>query len=317
MRTVSGALAAALDAGTFSAVADLYTLTLKGGAVYRWAAADVDVVAGGNTFTRCGANGAPLIRRERVRMAAKLEVDELSVTLLCGDGEAKLGATPIVHVALAQGLDGARLQLDIAFLVGSSWETVDSWFVGTVSAKPSSTWVRLLVRSDLEDLAKPLPRNTYQAQCGWALYGEGCGVSKAAFAAAMVVGAGVTATTVPATGAQGGGWFNGGFIHFTSGVLSGYRTTVKDWQTGGVFTLGHPLPAIPSAGDTFTAYPGCSKEAATCSAKFANLTRFRGYPYIPRSTSTVIGGSTQPPVSPGTQAGRGSRDNDRPPRQAP
>lgn len=309
MRTVSGALAAALDGGTYSAVADLYTLTLKGGAVYRWTTADVDVVAGGNTFTRCGANGAPLIRRPGLRMGAKLEVDQLDLTLDCGDGAAKVGTTPIVQMALAQGFDGATLQLDLAFLVGTTWETLDAWFLGTVTTpNPKSTQVRMVVRSFVADLAKPIPKNTYQTQCIWALYSDGCGVAKASFGVGMTTGAGATATSVPATGAQASGWFTGGFVQFTSGVLAGYRATVAGWTTGGTFTFQKPLPAIPAAGDTFTAYPGCDKTKATCAAKFANLTRHRGFPYIPRATGTVVGRTT-PPVSPPPPS--------HPPRQVP
>jgi uncharacterized phage protein (TIGR02218 family) len=48
------------------------------------------------------------------------------------------------------------------------------------------------------------------------------------------------------------------------------------------FTLLNPLPLVPSAGDAFTAYPGCDKTQATCTTKFANLGAFRGFPFIPQ-----------------------------------
>lgn len=320
MRTdVSGALAAALDTGSYSAEAELYTLTMKGGAVYRWADCDVDVVAGGQTFTRCGASGAPLIRRNALRMPSKLEIDELDLTLLCGDGDAKIGATPIPQVALANGFDGATLQLDLAYLVGSTWETLSAWFLGTVSTPdPKPTEVRMVVRSYLADLAKPVPRQSYQTQCTWALYSDGCGVAKATHQVAMTVGGGATATSVPATGAQATGWFTGGFVLFTSGVLSGYRASVSGWTTGGTFSFLKPLPAIPAPGDTFTAYPGCDKTLATCTSKFSNANRFRGFPYIPRSTGTTVG-RTVPPVTQDRQTSGGGvhAGDDRPPRQAP
>ena len=45
------------------------------------------------------------------------------------------------------------------------------------------------------------------------------------------------------------------------------------------------LPAAPSAGDTFTCYPGCDRALLTCTNKFGNQVNFRGYPYIPSPES--------------------------------
>jgi uncharacterized phage protein (TIGR02218 family) len=48
------------------------------------------------------------------------------------------------------------------------------------------------------------------------------------------------------------------------------------------FSVGSSTQTAPANGDTFNIYPGCDKKQATCSTKFANLTHFRGFPYIPR-----------------------------------
>jgi uncharacterized phage protein (TIGR02218 family) len=48
-----------------------------------------------------------------------------------------------------------------------------------------------------------------------------------------------------------------------------------------VITVLQPLPAAVVSGDAFEIYPGCDKTKATCENKFANLIRFRGYPFIP------------------------------------
>jgi uncharacterized phage protein (TIGR02218 family) len=41
-------------------------------------------------------------------------------------------------------------------------------------------------------------------------------------------------------------------------------------------------PVLPIAeGDSFIARAGCDKRIATCSAKFANVANFRGFPNIP------------------------------------
>lgn len=305
MRSVSSALAAYLDDPVASAhptVAELYTLVLSGGATYRWTSADVDVLCEGNTYlSPSSSSGAPVIvERDQFRQAARLEVDEMQLTLGCGDGAAKLGSTPLVQAALAEALDGATMEIALAYLVGSAWER-DARFKGNVDrVEPSSTEVKLYVRSKLADLDRKLPRFTFQTQCGHALYDPGCAVAKASFGDALTAGSGATATSIPATSGRATGWFNGGHLIFTSGALSGKRVSVKTWTTGGTFALSRPLDAVPAQGDSFTAYAGCDKTKDTCQNKFANLTRFRGFPYIPRGLINEKPPPARPQPNPGS-----------------
>lgn len=290
MRPVSIALADALASGQRLVKADLYTVVLSGGSTYRWTNSDIDVVAGGFTFARGGAGGAPLVSRGKVRQAAGLEVDKLDVMLGGGDS-ALLGTTKLGAAAAAGALDGAYVQVDRAFLVAGVWELAEKWFVGNVGqVVPSSREVQLEVVSELELLDRPLPRNVYQTGCGHALFDAGCGLLKSAFSTALSAGAGATLTTVPATDAHATGHFDLGWITWTSGANAGVRSAVKSWVTGGTFTLMLRLPYVPAAGDAFTAFAGCDRKQATCNTKFANLPRFRGFPYLPLPKQTETGG---------------------------
>jgi uncharacterized phage protein (TIGR02218 family) len=56
---------------------------------------------------------------------------------------------------------------------------------------------------------------------------------------------------------------------------------VKSVVVGASLILMYPLPAAPATGDAFTVYAGCDHTPATCSARFANLANFRGFPYVP------------------------------------
>ncbi|MEI8325522.1 MAG: phage BR0599 family protein [Betaproteobacteria bacterium] len=71
-----------------------------------------------------------------------------------------------------------------------------------------------------------------------------------------------------------------------TGANAGIGRTIKA-QAGGVLTSVQPWPSAVTIGDTFTVYPGCDKTQATCSSKFSNLARFRGYPYVP-APETII-----------------------------
>ena len=88
-------------------------------------------------------------------------------------------------------------------------------------------------------------------------------------------------TIRPAAGLTGGsGWFNDGFLTFTTGTLAGAPFEVETWD-GTTLALFLAMPKSPAAGDHFTIEAGCDKTAATCQNKFSNIVNFRGEPFIP------------------------------------
>jgi uncharacterized phage protein (TIGR02218 family) len=128
----------------------------------------------------------------------------------------------------------------------------------------------------------PLPRGLYTAQCRFAFGDDGCGVNVAAFGQAGVVAANPapTATVIGCGLTQAAGTFAGGQVLFTSGANAGLRRAVRS-STPGQIVLTGPAAFVPAPGDTFTAFPGCDKTLATCTATWANSARFGGEPYIP------------------------------------
>jgi uncharacterized phage protein (TIGR02218 family) len=80
------------------------------------------------------------------------------------------------------------------------------------------------------------------------------------------------------------GWFTSGTLTWTDGANAGRITEVLahglDGSIASLTLLEAPVRAI-AEGDGFIAQAGCDKRIATCSAKFANTTNFRGFPNIP------------------------------------
>jgi uncharacterized phage protein (TIGR02218 family) len=77
-------------------------------------------------------------------------------------------------------------------------------------------------------------------------------------------------------------YFDNGQLVFNFGANNGHVVAVKAYlNSGGTVYFVVPLPALPTAGDTFTIYPGCDKTQATCASKFSNLANFGGFPYVP------------------------------------
>jgi uncharacterized phage protein (TIGR02218 family) len=89
------------------------------------------------------------------------------------------------------------------------------------------------------------------------------------------------ATINPNAGLTGAaGWFNNGFLKFTSGVLNNVAFEIKTWD-GTTLNLFLPMPKQPAPGDNFMIEPGCAKTLADCRDKFNNVINFRGEPTIP------------------------------------
>lgn len=93
-----------------------------------------------------------------------------------------------------------------------------------------------------------------------------------------------TRFTVSGLDAFASGWFTHGLLTFTSGAADAQSVEVKQHTRAGD-VVGMELwsrvrmPLTP--GQTFTITAGCDKRIATCQAKFANVTNFRGFPHMP------------------------------------
>lgn len=278
MKTADPALVTLLSTAREFWMADLYTITLVDGTVLRYTSADIDITTGVRTFSHSG----PLIKRSRTRVALGTSVDQLDLDI-SADSATLLSGLPWL-VAITNGaLDGAVVDLERAFAAapGSAIAGTVVLFSGRVSdTTTDSLTAKVIVRSFMELLNTPLPRNLYQPPCGYSLYDTGCGVSRAAFAAFSAVASGSTRQVLNCALGTAAGYFDIGELVFTSGQNLGVTRTVKTYAPG-VVTLAYPLPKPVAVGDTFTIYPGCDKRLTTCDTKFGNKARFRATPYVP------------------------------------
>ena len=278
MKDASGTLLSLLGSSAAIFCADLYTFTLRDASVYRWTSADIDIVSGGNTFSSLG----PLIKRGKVREVIGLEIGTLQITLMRGGTLAFLNQ-PFPLAAMNGAFDGASVRLERAFMPNfgdMSAGTINRFEGNVAKVTPSSTQIELEVKSALELLNVPLPRNVFMPQCVNTHYDGGCGLSRTTYTVTGTATGTPTTTTIPSAVSGASGYYKLGVLTMTSGANSGLKRAIKDFS-GGTFTLAIPLPDAPSAGDTFTAYPGCDRTQATCTSKFSNSTRFRGFPYVP------------------------------------
>lgn len=280
MKAISGALTTLFSSQQTFSKADFYTWTFADGSILRTTSADVALTFGGFTFLSC----APICDRTKTRIVIGVEVDSMSVSVYPSATNVLAGlAWP---TAARQGyLDGATLLVETAYI--TTWPTVIGTihvFSGLVSdVSPSRTAINVTVKSALELLARPFPRNVYQSVCNHTVYDAGCTLAKAGFTFTGTVAVSPAPTTVSfKTGhAQAAGYFEQGVLTFTSGANNGLKRTVKSYGPAVGFTFALPLPVAPAVGDTMSVFAGCDKTKATCGAKFSNIVHFNGTPFIP------------------------------------
>lgn len=286
MKPASAQLIAMLNGTTTYHMADLLTITPASGSPLRLTDADVDLVVGGQTFVSAKDQDAtnPTFKRGTTRCVVGLEVDTLDVTLYCGQ-TVKMGGVSLVRAAMNGAFDGARVKLERVFMptFGDTSPGTVVLFEGRVAGvDPSSTEVRLGIKSELERLNVAMPGNVFMPGCGHVLYGPGCGVNKATWTVTGTVTGSPTTTSIPSNRGEAADYFRLGVMVFTTGANAGSRRAVRAYS-GGTFEPTVPLLVAPAPGDQFTVPPGCDHTTgAQGCTKFSNLNRFRGFPFIPR-----------------------------------
>jgi uncharacterized phage protein (TIGR02218 family) len=281
MKAASPSLIALLNGGADFQMVDLWTITLVGGAVIRWSGGDVPIVSGGHVYAL-----GPLIERQDISEKIGLDVTTVDMAITASPDDL-INGVPIIPFIRGHGFDGANVRLDRAFLTDWGLPVVGTVlrFSGRVTAISAITGdgATITVSSWTVLLNANMPANLYQAACLHAVYDAGCALNPAAFAVTGTVGASPTPTltmfdtslTPPAND------FAQGRIVFTSGPNTGISATVMANDGAGLFQLVSPLPTVPVAGNTFTAYPGCDLTQSRCSLRFNNLGRFKATPYVP------------------------------------
>jgi len=278
MKPASAATKAILASRSFFA-ADLWTITLLTGSVYRWTSAPTDLSIGGTVFSASG----PAISRGKVKLALGYEISTLEVTLRSASWQ--LGGVSLARAACSGAFDGATVRLDRVYMAtwGDTSAGTVTLFEGSVAAvEPSPFGVRITVKSDLERFNCMMPRTTFTPGCSLEHYGAACALSRSAWTSTGSVGGGATSSVIPCSLPQGAGYYDLGVLTMTSGPAAGARRAIRSWS-GSALTLAMPLPVQPQPGDSFQVTPGCDRtQGSGGCAKFSNLARFRGYPFVPR-----------------------------------
>jgi uncharacterized phage protein (TIGR02218 family) len=272
MRPVSDLLAGRLSGAT--TLCNCWRLTLRDGTRMGFTDHDLDLAFDGTTFS--AGEG----------LAASSIESDLGFAVGGAEVSGALVSASITEADIANGrYDGASVE---SWLV--DWSNVearlllDTGVIGEV--RRSEYAFNAEVRSLASDFDQPFGRY-FQAGCSADLGDARCKVdtTQPSWRASAAIAAtdGALMFTLPATGFADG-WFTNGVARFTSGANAGQSFAIKAALavSGGVeVSLWTPLGEPIAVGDMVTLTAGCDKQLATCAAKFANQTNFRGFPHIP------------------------------------
>jgi uncharacterized phage protein (TIGR02218 family) len=297
LRNCSPALALALANNAPMDIADLFVFTLVDGSIQRWCSWDADLSVSGQSYS----SQKPWLTRSKWNVTNTMEVPSLTVYLRALNDNFNGGAN--VKTQINNGLfDGCTFQLSRLYIpapidprVGPDTATYGTMqlFGGDVAGIDLiGTRADITVKGSTNRLDQYAPRNVIQVPCNHAFCDPGCTLLRASFTTSFVMGSSPTSVFVPWSGSAPSNYSNyvAGTVAVTSGAASGARRTVVAASSLGL-TLAYPLYALPTGGDTFTAFQGCDKtfnsgSGQSCTDR-SNTQNYRGFEFTPPPLAAI------------------------------
>ena len=304
---------------------ELYDITLATGQTYHFTGGDgpltgISVLTPQGTIGPFNYASGFIIVRGKVNQKIGVEAGQLEVSMApqtdYSSGAPTIAGYPIQQAARYGFLNGARFSYNELYTnpaIGNNLSAV-GFFSGLVQEIQAD---RLAAHLTVEDFLaylgnQQMPRPLFGVGCFHKIYDAGCTLLKSNFTVSgTLTSVGDSAHFVASGMGQPTGYFKLGQLTFASGANAGVSGPVNSFTHPGAFAMGFPFPVAPSPGDTFTVYPGCDLQQATCSNSnsavgpaFNNLAHFAGEPYTPQPLTLLDGGTDNPPAQvPGATAG--------------
>lgn len=330
MKNASTATKAILATGNYLQYT-LWDITLKTGQVYHYTSGDVPLngvtiyVPGGTVGPFNYQTGMNIVR-DSVSQKAGTESGSVKAAFIPqGDSpySSLIAGYPIQQAARYGFLDDATVLMSECFLVPPQYTGgqldlspgAAGFFLGTIQGLDVD---RFFVDVTVEDYLslmgiQQMPKNLESVGCFHQVYDPGCGLIAANFTVSGSISTAGDGAHFTTSLTQVDDYFDLGVFTMTSGAASGQSTNVSSYKNAsGAFALTNPFSVVPSPGDTFNTYPGCTRMQGYCansnasiSPPFNNLARFGGIPYMPDPKTIIDGGTNSPPLqTPGALAGQ-------------
>lgn len=246
----------------------IYTWT-RGAQVWRYVAADQDVVLDFQRYTADGAIEHDTIEQGSDPIRAGIEVT--------------VGMThPVADLYRTTPPRESVMLLIQAYHVGDEGFRVPVWQgrISGVKWEPEQARAKLSHEPTYTSLKRTGLRRPYQKLCPLLTGGKRCGVNLELYAiTAPVLEVNGLTLTVPAIAGQPDDYYDGGEMVYeiVSGVTE--RRTIRTKAGGVVSITAFPTGLLPGMNAKF--YPGDDHTADTCHNKFNNIPNYGGFIYFP------------------------------------
>lgn len=281
MRTFVAPVAAALAIEPIR-IAVLGKLVLTNGSIYRWTSWSRDLVVdadGGETYEAApGWDPSVLQIQEGTRASAS--------TIRVYLSDAGILHAPLIYGAWA----GAIASLYWADPDDTS--EVELMRVGEIGQiKIGLRYIDIEYLPIERRLNNPILRVTTR-NCDVRTFGDSrCGVDAGAHTNSITITTGASRIACTASAdAQVAGYYTHGRIEWLTGDNTGYTSSIRRHEAGGVLYLRAPTPYLIQVGDTANAIRGCDRSFSTCSVTFGNAENFRGMPHVPLEANVILPG---------------------------
>lgn len=274
MRDLPPALAASLASGA-TTLCWCWRITPRIGPPLGFTDHDRDLTFDGTTFEAASGFTATEIRE-----SVGLAVDNLDV-------ESALASDRLSETRLAAGdFDDAAVEIfRVDWIDTTARVLVRRGSIGEVRRSGSAFTAE--IRGLAHYLQQPKGR-VFQYGCDAELGDARCGIDLASplyrASATVLEPLGDRLLAASGLGAFADGWFTRGLVTFSAGANAGRAIEVKRHvkrTADALIELWQPPGEPIAAGDAFLVTAGCDKQFATCRARFANATNYRGFPHMP------------------------------------
>lgn len=234
-----------------------------------------------DVFTYIGNEYTPVaLQRSSLLFTGELQQDAITITMPSSD------AFPSLYTDFAPS-QKASLTVRRLHRVDGDLQAILMFkgIVRTVSFSKDASEAQITVVPLSGNLARNIPRYTFQALCNHFLFDQGCKIVPALFQYDGTVSVdNEFIITVPGLeAAKGDGWATGGFVQM--GVTD-YRMVLL--QDGDDLTIILPFGGNV-AGQDVSVFAGCARTIAVCKSKFDNVINYGGWAFVPTEDIFSVG----------------------------
>lgn len=239
----------------------------RGGTITAYTTAEDDLTVGGVDYVSVS------VERDDLESVSESQRDEMKLRL---SSDLSFFRSYILNVP--KDLDRVTIaQIERSDLPSPEEVVLFEGTIQNVDFVDNGQTAEVVIRGDLANANRPMPRFTYQAICNHVLYDTRCKVNPAAGFTLLSTVSAQSGRTVTINTSLTAGFFVGGDI---TDVVTGDSRMILA-QSGNVVQMLLPFNVSNMVGRSVSLRAGCAHTIAICKSKFNNVINYGGFAFSP------------------------------------